>query len=377
MNECNSNNINVLCFCETWESGGIESFIANIAQNIHGADIRIDICMSELRSSVFTDRLKKIGIRFFELSGSQRKVCSNLRAFRKLINTYKYDVIHINICQGMGLQYANVAKNAGVKHVIVHSHNTELRKSKTVHLKRMLHKLYSGIYTSSADELWASSKAAAYFMFPAAQIYNKGYTFIADGIDINRFAYSNDKRKKAREKLNIGTETFVLGNVGRLCFQKNQSFILDIFAEFVKMQTDSILLLIGEGEMKAALQQKARDLDIYDKVVFYGVSDQVEKLYSAMDAFVFPSLFEGLGIAAIEAQAAGLPTYCSEHIPKEAEVADLLVRIPIAAGAKEWAEIIEKNKDTGNIRTVNHTDKLAVFDIKAVSDFIRSRYLCS
>ena len=139
----------------------------------------------------------------------------------------------------------------------------------------------------------------------------------------------------------LGLENkFVIGNIGRFCYQKNQTFLLDIFAELVRQKPESRLLLVGEGEEEKALRNKAEILNIEGQVLFYGVSKQIECLLWAMDIFVFPSHFEGLGIVAIEAQAAGLPVIVSEFIPQEAYITEQVKRLSLQDSAKDWANKI-------------------------------------
>ena len=138
---------------------------------------------------------------------------------------------------------------------------------------------------------------------------------------MDRFQFDSAVRKNARHELSLDGK-YVLGHVGRLCYQKNQEFLLDVFARVVKQRPDTILLLVGEGEDRPILEEKAQRLGVADKVCFYGFCADVSKLYQAMDIFVFPSRFEGLGIAAVEAQAVGLPVVCSMDVPNEARITD-------------------------------------------------------
>ena len=130
---------------------------------------------------------------------------------------------------------------------------------------------------------------------------------------------------------------FVLGNIGRLCIQKNQIFLLDVLRAILPLRPESRLLLVGEGERRAVLERQAEKLGIRDHVIFFGVTDRPERLLCAMDVFLFPSVFEGLGIVAIEAQCAGLPVFCSEYVPEEAAITPLARRIALSDGPDAWA----------------------------------------
>lgn len=331
--------IRVCCFCETWESGGIESFLHNVLLRIDLTNMEVDLVAAQLKESVFSRRLQEHGVRFRELSGSQRNVPENRRLFRNLLRERQYDVIHLHIFQGMSLYYAHLAKQAGVPVRIAHSHNTDLRKSLTRQVKLQIHRLYASRYAADATAFWACSRNAAEFMFPPQLLGERGFTFIPNGIDTGKFRFDPTVREAVRRELGIADQ-FVIGNIGRLCYQKNQSFLLDVFAEAVQRRPNAWLLLVGEGEDLDVLRKKARTLGIADRVIFYGVTDHPERLLWAMDVFAFPSRFEGLGIVAVEAQAAGLGTVCSENVPDEAAVTPLFLRVPLADGPAAWAEAL-------------------------------------
>lgn len=364
----------VCIYCQTWESGGIEAFLNNILQHMDLSNLQIDIVMDVLKESVFTGGLRALGITFRELSGSQRNLIQNYRRFAKLLNEQDYDVLHLNVFQALPLAYLSLAKRKGILLRIAHSHNTMLRKSRTRLLKLGVHKLASCFFAKYASDLWACSSDAAKFMFPAALLGERKFQFIPNGIDLCRFQFDAVEREKIRKQLHL-EKAFVIGNVGRFCFQKNQSFLLDIFAQVYAQDASARLLLVGEGEMLAKLKERAERLFISNAVIFYGITPHVEKLLWAMDVFVFPSVFEGLGIVAIEAQAAMLPTICSDGVPREALSSNLARQIPLAAPAEQWAQTIlaVRNRPSGS----NSVEQLMDngFDIRQVSSSIEKIYL--
>ena len=361
----------ICCYCERWESGGIESFLFNMYSRLDPEKIEIDIAAAELRESVFTDSLREKGVYFYELSGSQRNVPANHRLFRALLRRRHYDVLHLNAFHGLSLAYLKIAKENGVPVRIAHSHNTALRRSVAKPLKLLLHDAARRRYAPCATELWACSKAAASFLFPKWLLAQKGFRFIPNGIDAERFRFDPEGRTAARKELGVGGGTFVVGNVGRLCYQKNQMFLLDVFAEFVKERPESLLLLVGEGEDKKRLQARCASLGIAEKVIFYGTTDHVERLLWAMDIFVFPSRFEGFGIAAIEAQAAGLPVICSENVPEEVQVTKLVERCSV----KDEAIWIRKLLVCKNCERETLDLEFSQFDIDSGASQIERSYL--
>ena len=365
----------ICCLCESWASGGIESFLCNVLTRLDMRELEVDIVAARLDSSVFTERLRARGVRFYELSGSMRRVGENRRRLRELIRERRYDVLHLNAFQGLSLGYLRIAREEGVPVRIAHSHNTALRRSLTRPVKLAIHGWGRRRYTKDATDLWACSKDAAAFLFSAAELQRRGFQFIPNGIDAERFRFNAAGRAAVRHELGLDGK-LVIGHVGRLCYQKNQSFLLDMLAEVVRKRPESGLLLVGEGEDKAMLKEKAQRLGIADKVLFYGAAEHMERLYWAMDIFAFPSRFEGLGIVAIEAQAAGLPVICSDRVPREAAATDLVEFLPIGKSEERWAERLtacgqERRRD------MNSAVRQAGYDVEQTAEKLQRFWMAS
>lgn len=359
----------ICIYVDVWASGGIESFLTNIILHLvkNHTNLDIDIVASCVRESVFTNKLEAIGVKFYALSGGKYNILQQRKKFKWILKTYHYDVVYLNLFQGVSLYYAHIAKKSGVHMVIAHSHNSALRKSFFRTIKLCMHKFCIKKYVAEVDRFLACSKAAAEFMFTKKGVEMCGYTFIPNGIDLERYRFDAEGRIKVRNDLGIG-DKFVIGNVGRLCYQKNQNFLLDVFAEVCKYRKDALLLLVGEGPDEDFLREKAIKLGIEDFVFFYGVTSQVEQLYWAMDCFAFPSWFEGLGIVMIEAQASGLPIICSENIPNEAILTDNCVRLGVGK-TKEWASEILRIRNINESRSENiESGVLWEYDINSAAE---------
>lgn len=363
----------VCCFCEKWESGGIESFLHNVIMEMDLSRLEIDIVAAQICESVFTAGLKEKGVHFYELSGSQKRLGQNHKMFRQLLKERQYDVVHLNIFQGLSLYYAYLAKKAGVKVRIAHGHNSALRRSRTRWLKLALHNMAKSLLAENATDYWACSRLAAEFMFPRDVV--ERYEFIPNGIDIEKFRFNDEVRKKVRKDLGIEGK-LVIGNVGRLCYQKNQENLLEVFAKLQSERLESVLLLVGEGEMKEELQQQVEKLGIADKVIFYGVTDKVEQLLWAMDIFVFPSRFEGLPVTAVEAQAAGLPCILSDRITTECGLTEKTVFLSLDVKRELWLKAVCE-LSAGNVQRKKAADEVesAGFAVADVADRIEKVYL--
>ena len=361
----------ICCFCERWESGGIESFLHNVLSRMDFSRLEVDLVAAQMGNSIFTQPLQKLGVRFIELSGNQRNLPENRRRFRALLKERHYDVLHLNVFHGLSLAYLHIAKQEGVAVRIAHSHNTALRSSRTRPLKLAIHQCARVRYARDATDLWACSREAAGFLFSEAELRKRDAQFIPNGIDLMGFRCDTDARGALRAKLKLDGQ-FVIGNVGRLCYQKNQAFLLEAFAQVIRRRPESCLLLVGAGEEEARLKEETYRLGVSERVIFYGNSNHVKHLLWAMDVFAFPSRFEGLPVALVEAQAAGLPVVCSEKICKEARIAPHVCEVPLSDGPVRWAEhLLEMTMGMSE-----NTDVLrsAGFDIDDVSRQIEDSY---
>ena len=182
-------------------------------------------------------------------------------------------------------------------------------------------------------------------------------------------------RKQKRELLNI-EDQLVIGHAARFALHKNHDFLIDVVYEIHQMRSNSVLLLAGDGELRGTIEAKVEKLGLKESVRFLGVRNDINELYQAMDAFVFPSIFEGLGIVNIEAQASGLMTFCSDRVPQEANISPLFVSIPLADGAKKWAEIIvDKCEHRGKRCDMSQYVIDAGYDARSLSNEMMHFYL--
>lgn len=350
----------VLCMSEKWESGGIEAFLTTLyeAMDLDGIELEMVVCHYE--PGIYDGRLAAIGLKVEPLSGSVRRLGDNLRIFRGLLVRGSYDVVHLNIYEGTALLFAREAKRAGVPKVIVHSHNTDLHPGPLRAAKLLMHRACVGILEKYADVRWAPSEAAARFMFGA-----RPWVQVKNGIRPERFAFSPDARVQIRAQLGVDDETLLVGCVGRLCAQKNQAFLLGVLAEM----PGAVLVFAGEGGGERELRREAERLGVAGRVRFCGALADVAPLYSAIDVLAMPSLFEGLGIVAVEAQAAGLPVVVSPAVPEEACVErDLFRRANLEVGA--WVAALGAFPARG----VCDGAQMASYDVCQVAQQVRAEY---
>lgn len=255
---------------------------------------------------------------------------------------------------------------------IAHSHGAGLRDSPGKAVKLCLHRLGTKLWSSSITDFLACSHNAAEFLFPKKQKYQ----WIPNGIETRRFRFQPASREAERRALGLAGNTLLIGSVGRLSQEKNHIFLLKVFYELKKIRQDSVLLIVGTGCLEKRLRSQAQELGVEKDVIFYGTSSQVERLLWAMDVFVFPSHMEGLGIAGVEAQAAGLPVLASENIPVEACVTELFQEMPLSFGSEKWAHALLARQDHTAKREAGATIvQEAGFDVQTVAERIREIWM--
>ena len=326
-------------FGEPLASGGQEAFIMNIYRAIDKSQVQFDFftpfcCTNpDLRREIenLGGKVFEGGGRFLN-EGNKNDFVNNLSEF---LLQNKYDTVHIHSGSIFSLCFgAKIAKKHGAKKIIVHSHATGNKNIKHSVIKFISRK----VFLKNATHYCACSKIAAEWKFPDKITKNNRYHIIPNGIDTVRFTFSDTTRNEYREKLCI-KDRFVLCHVGRFSGEKNHPFLLDVYKKVKQQNPDACLLLVGEGPDRDAINEYIAQNEIKD-VHLLGVRSDISEIMQAADVFVFPSLFEGLGIAAIEAQSVGLPTFCSEFIPDEANATPAFKRLSVSDGADRWAKAI-------------------------------------
>ncbi len=347
--------------------GGTENFLMNIYRNIDRTKVQFDFLVN--REGVFDEEIKALGGKIYYISAlqkvGQRKYVNNLDEFFKEHKEYKIIHSHINQVSGLILERAKKAK---IPIRIAHSHNNKYGKNCFVNI----YKMFLGTkLEKNANYKFACSKEAGRFLFGK----KADFKVINNAIDSSKFEFNAKTREKVRKQFGINKNTFVIGNVGRLCFQKNPIFLIKIFNEFVKINKDSKLLMIGKGNLKNKVLRYISKYNIENKVIILEDRKDVNELMQAMDFFVLPSHFEGLGIVLIEAQASGLRCITSKGVvAEEAKITDLLEFYPLNKTPKDWAKEVYKNK---NYKRMDIIDKIKQkkYDVKEIAKDMENMYM--
>ena len=359
--------------CEPVSNGGQESFVMNIYNNIDLTDMRIDVftpyyCDNDLYRKQIKSRGGSLYARGLDFNPGGFKF-NIIPPIRTVLRKNKYDVVHIHSGSVLSLACASIAaKMEGIEKIIVHSHSTAEKHT----LKRdMIKRLCTPVINRNATDFIACSKEAGKWKF-SKQICDEKLVVVKNGIDVDKFCYNAETRNKIRAELNVKDDTLLLGHVGRFSEEKNHEFLIKILKSLVESGKNVKLILIGSGDTEPAIKQMVENLALTDNVIFLGNVNDVYRYMNAMDVFLLPSKFEGLGIVAIEAQASGLPVIVSTGVPKAVNVSGSVIFESLDK-INSWVKII---KDIDITRRVEAPEsiKTAGYDIGESSKKMREIY---
>jgi glycosyltransferase involved in cell wall biosynthesis len=329
--------------------GGIETWLMHILRNIDRSLFQIDFMVHTLESCEYDDEIRSLGCRIFASPyppHPNRHWWSYPAFFRQILQEYgPYDVVHSHSGYVNG-NTLRIAKQAGVPVRIAHAHNDLSHLRAKQPWKRRLYwdllKWWIDRYTTFG---LACSRRAAADMFGSDWQSDRRWQILYCGLDLTTFQEKVDPAQ-VRAELGIPQDAFIIGHIGRFEPAKNHQFLVKIIAEIAKQEPKVRLLLIGYGSLRGEIEDRVAKLGLTDKVVFAGTRSDVPRLMlDAMDVFLFPSLYEGLGLVLIEAQAAGLPCILSDVVPEEADVVKpLMQRLSLSQSASEWAEAVLTQK---------------------------------
>ncbi|HBA37313.1 MAG TPA: glycosyltransferase family 1 protein [Firmicutes bacterium] len=321
-----------------WVGGGVEAVVMNYYRNIDHSKIQFDFICDSDSTNIPYDEIKKLGGKVILIPPYQ-KVISYHRELKKVLKDGNYKIVHSHI-NTLSVFSLFAAKCAGVPVRIAHSHSTTNKQEFKKHLLKMALRPFSKVF---ATDYMCCSELAGRWLF-GDKTYDKGKVYLLNNaIDLDKFAYNENIRKAKRKELKIDEDTLVIGHIGRFVEQKNHSFIIDIFDEVHKENPNSVLVLVGQGPLQDEIKEKVHTLGLDESVKFLGQRNDVGELYQAIDLFLLPSLYEGLGMVLIEAQAAGLPCVCSTEVPKIAQVTENVEFVDLQSNLQKWTSKIEEN----------------------------------
>lgn len=329
--------IRVLHFIGCFEMGGSQAMVMNLLRSLNRDEIIFDFVIDNTERNYHEAEARALGSKIFKMPKFNGKNSGQIkREWNKFFKDHpEYKILHSHVRSYASL-YIPVAKKNGVK-TIIHAHSTSNGKGIAA-LVKMIMQLP---LRYQADFMLACSNESGKWLYGKKAQEKENYLFLPNAINVEKYQYSEKTATEYKRKLGLEGK-YVIGHVGRFHEAKNHMFLLETFSKVVKARPDAVLLIVGDGDLKKSILDKVSQLEIDDKVILTGNRNDVPQLLQAMDLFVFPSLWEGLPLTVVEAQAASLPCVISDTITTDVDVSELVHRLPIN-DTDTWAEAILNN----------------------------------
>ena len=345
--------------------GGLETMIMNYYRHIDRSKVQFDFLVHRDFEADYDKEILDLGGKIYHIS---RLNPFSFKYHRELNDFFKnhpeYQIVHVHQ-DCMSAIALKVAMKNNVPIRTAHSHNANQDKN----IKYLIKRFYMRSIPKYATDLFACGEDAGNWMFNG-----KSFKILNNAIDSNLFKFNLETRNKIRSEMNLD-DKFVVGHVGRFDLQKNHSFLIDIFYEIQKIKNDSILLLIGSGGGESFIKEKVEELGMEDKVIFMGLRNDINVLMQAMDVFIFPSLYEGLPVTLIEAQASGLPIIKSDNISDQCILTDNVVSISLDKSAHIWAKEILNFVNSFDRKDTSLEIIINGYDISSNAKWLENYYL--
>lgn len=368
--------IRVLQIVSEMGRGGIETMVMNIYRNIDRSKVQFDFLAHYGREAAYNNEIRKMGGRIYEMPALRDdshiyywKLFSYIRALNMFFKEHHYSIIHCNMTN-TAVFYMPIAKKNGVKCIISHSHNSHAKKGLPGLLTNLLQR---NIYKYATD-YFACSEAAEHWFYPKELINSGKIVVIPNAIDARSFSYNVDKRNNMRKQLKINDGEIIIGSVGRFRPEKNQIFILKLLKAILNEGVEAKVVFVGNGECEDQVKKSAKEENLENYTLFLGARSDVPELMQAMDVFLLPSLWEGLPLVGIEAQASGLPCIVSDTVTRELSITDLVEYLSLKDSISVWIQhIISASR--GVRYNMYGKIKDAGYDIKTTAAWFQKFYL--
>jgi len=321
------------------DTGGLETVAMNILRYADHSLFQFDFLVYREKTGDYEAEAEELGCKIIHMHKSKNfiKFYSDLKKTIKVNGPYDVVYSHTYFSSGIVLK---AAKASRVPKCIAHAHSGHRPNDNRID-RIITYGILRRMTNQYSDFRFACSEEAGINVFGSG----KKFTVINNGIDTAKYVFDETSREELRKEYGIESDEYLVGTVGRLSSPKNQLFLVEVFAELIKIVPRSKLILVGGGELEAVLKDKAKRSGLQDRIIFAGVQPNVGAFLSCMDVFALPSKHEGLPIAAVEAQTNGLHVVCSDTVSNEVAVTDLVHFISLDAGPAYWAQEIAKHKD--------------------------------
>lgn len=357
--------IRILQCVNDMHRAGLETMLMNYYRNIDRTKIQFDFLTHRPYKSDYDDEILSLGGKVYY---APRLYPQNYPKYFKWMKQFfkehpEYKIVHSHI-DAMSYLPLKAAKKAGVPVRIAHSHSTSIDRD----FKYLLKKYYRKRIGSVLTDEFSCGKVAGEFLFQ-----NDNFTLIPNAVDATKFYYNEYMRNAVREELKISKQTFVMGHIGRISYPKNHRFLIDIFKSYHEIDRDSVLLIIGTGDMEEEIKNYAKESGVNDSIQFLGNQSDTAKFYQAFDVFMLPSLFEGVPLVGVEAQFADLPCFFSDKVPTEVVFSDKIHFMKLTQSPEEWVREIVKvdisNRNSNRLILTN-----AHYNIKTAHKILEQSY---
>lgn len=360
--------IRILHMIGSLNIGGSQSMIINLHRAIDRSKVQFDYVIDRPDQLYYADIVTELGGKIYTLPTFSGKNFFEIRqAWKEFFKEHpEYKILHSHIRSYASL-YLPIAHKTGLK-TIIHSHSTSNGKGVASIVKRIMQ--FPLRY--QADHFFACSKEAGMWLFGKNIVNGDKFHILQNAIEVEKYRFNQKTRDEYREKLGLGNKkTFI--HVGRFNPAKNHAFLLNLFAEIHKQDDNTVLLLAGDGELRTEIEKQIADLKIQESVILLGGRSDVPNLLQTADCFLFPSVWEGFGMVAVEAQASGIPCICSTGIPKSVAVVPNLCHFIPTDNIQKWVDFAISAKPL-LADTSEHVQKNG-FDIKTTAGKLTDFYL--
>lgn len=354
--------------CESMNrSNGINSFLMNVYRNINRDKYQFDFLVYGIEPGDYDNEIKSLGGTIYHVVSPGKNLLKNAKQTYRVIKRRQYRIVHRHAAEALCWMDFFVAKLCDVKIRICHSHGSYCRKI-------WMHRIFYPLFIVNVTDYLACGNEAGRWLYGD----KRKFYVIKNGIDTRNFEYNDEKRQLLRARSGIDLNASVIGSVGRLSVEKNTLFLVELFAELVKVKKDSVCVIVGDGDLINKVKCKVKELKLNEQVIFTGVSNDVQGWLSVMDVVVYPSLYEGFPVAVLESEANGVPSVLSDKIPNEVDVTGLSRWVSLSVSPEQWAkEVIvqlESYKSLSERHKYNEMVRKAGYDIKQTAKDLEKYY---
>lgn len=370
--------VRVLHVVGRMDRGGIETMIMNVYRHIDRDKIQFDFLAHYGKPDAdYNEEIKALGGRIYEMpriKSTTKTYYGKFFEYRRALKDFftehqEYNILHAHMTNTASIYMPIAEKYGHVGCRIAHSHS--------MHSAGGLHGVLSDIMSRDIPKLstdwFACSESAAKWFYKDEDIASGKVKIVANGIDSEKFRFSAETREKKRAELGL-EDKFIIGNVARFFPPKNQNFLVEAMPAILEREPNAVICFVGEGRDMPEAVAIAEKLGVTDSVKFLGLRSDVDELMQAFDVFVMPSIFEGLPLVGVEAQAAGLPCVLSDGITAETDMTGNVTFLPLSDGYEKWADAIVSRKGFERADTVGKITA-AGYDISTTTKFLTDFYL--